>query len=330
MPVVFTRFLTANHDPIQEMTVNLFCLDPRNLEPTDWSNVQQFFPGVTLDPTTDVKLKLENSELVVEWTSPNGTVGTSRLPKTKAGTPSLLKPISIKNWREFKDYVETLPPNKFSFRGQQSNQWRLRTTFHRTGRANLERFSLVDIPAVSKHLSAQTRHLFNLSDSLQYGAFVSLIQHHGYPTPLLDWTHSPFVAAFFAYRGLQKGIGEFDKEGSIRIFQFALQDWQRIPQLLKLSPLPPHVSILDALAVENPRMLPQQAISTITNVDDIESYIADIEARHSRIYLQAIDLPVSERPHVTRDLSMMGITAGSLLPGLDGACEQLRERYFPS
>jgi hypothetical protein len=44
---------------------------------------------------------------------------------------------------------------------------------------------------------------------------------------------------------------------------------------------------------------------------------------------QAIDLPVSERSIVARDLAMMGITAGSLLPGLDGACEQLKERFFP-
>jgi hypothetical protein len=76
-------------------------------------------------------------------------------------------------------------------------------------------------------------------------------------------------------------------------------------------------------------MLPQQGISTMTNVDDMETYIQDIEAKHSKTYLQAIDLPVSERSIVSRDLAMMGITAGSLLPGLDGACEQLRERFFP-
>jgi len=28
------------------------------------------------------------------------------------------------------------------------------------------------------------------------------------------------------------------------------------------------------------------------------------------------------------DLSYMGITAGSLFPGLDGTCEELRERNF--
>jgi hypothetical protein len=77
-------------------------------------------------------------------------------------------------------------------------------------------------------------------------------------------------------------------------------------------------------------MLPQQGISTITNVDDMETYIQDIEAKLGQTYLQAIDLPVSERSIVSRDLAMMGITAGSLLPGLDGACEQLRERFFPS
>jgi hypothetical protein len=35
--------------------------------------------------------------------------------------------------------------------------------------------------------------------------------------------------------------------------------------------------LLDALAIENTRMIPQQALSTITNVDDIESYIQGTE-----------------------------------------------------
>jgi hypothetical protein len=33
-------------------------------------------------------------------------------------------------------------------------------------------------------------------------------------------------------------------------------------------------------------------------------------------------------PAVMNDLSRMGITAGSLFPGLDGACEELKERNF--
>ncbi len=28
------------------------------------------------------------------------------------------------------------------------------------------------------------------------------------------------------------------------------------------------------------------------------------------------------------ELSLMGITAGSVFPGFEGACEQIRERYF--
>ena len=74
-------------------------------------------------------------------------------------------------------------------------------------------------------------------------------------------------------------------------------------------------------------MIPQQAASTITNVDDIESYIQSVQ-QNGKTYLRAIDLPVNNRRQVVRDLSYMGITAGSLFPGLDGACEELKERNF--
>jgi hypothetical protein len=77
----------------------------------------------------------------------------------------------------------------------------------------------------------------------------------------------------------------------------------------------------------NERMIPQQSISSITNIDDIESYIRSKES-DDRKYLNVMDLPVAQRPHVMQKLSLMGITAGSLFPGLDGACEELKERFF--
>jgi hypothetical protein len=75
-------------------------------------------------------------------------------------------------------------------------------------------------------------------------------------------------------------------------------------------------------------MVPQQALSTVANVDDIEEFIAFNERQRKKTYLEVIDLPVVERAQIMQELSLMGITAGSMFPGLDGACEQLRERNF--
>ena len=74
-------------------------------------------------------------------------------------------------------------------------------------------------------------------------------------------------------------------------------------------------------------MIPQQAVSSVTNIDDIETFIHSKETSGKQ-YLRVIDLPIKERRLVMRELSTMGITAGSLFPGLDGACEELRERFF--
>jgi hypothetical protein len=69
--------------------------------------------------------------------------------------------------------------------------------------------------------------------------------------------------------------------------------------------------------------------ASVTNIDDIETYIRSLERPDVR-YLRIIDLPVKERPRVMRDLSVMGITAGSLFPGIDGTCEALKEQNFDS
>ena len=75
-------------------------------------------------------------------------------------------------------------------------------------------------------------------------------------------------------------------------------------------------------------MVPQQALSSFTTVDDIETYIRSKEEISGKLYLEVIDLPLRERDHVIRELRLMGITQGSLFPGLDGACEELRGRFF--
>jgi len=89
-----------------------------------------------------------------------------------------------------------------------------------------------------------------------------------------------------------------------------------------------HLTLLEPLAINNPRALPQQSISAWTNVDDLESFIEITEKWTGKSYLRVIDLPASERKKAMQDLALMGITGGSMFPGLDGVCQQLKERYF--
>ncbi len=115
----------------------------------------------------------------------------------------------------------------------------------------------------------------------------------------------------------------------VRIISFDKQLWSNdFNQLGKITPARPHFSIAEYLGIGNERMIPQQALSTITNIEDIESYIKSKEKENSKSYLTVIDLPRSERVKVLTELSMMGITSGSLFPGLDGSCAELRAKFF--
>lgn len=281
----------------------------------------------TIFPTKiRVNVKRIHSALRVSWSTDIGTEGHARLTRVDGARRSPLKPLpDIADWKSFRDYAFAQSPRTQVFRGQDCSK-RLRTSFHRSRRKDLTRYLWEDVPQTHHTLSAQTKHIFDLQNSIENGAFLNLLQHHGYPTPLLDWSYSPFVAAFFAYRSNRTRLAGDDK---VRIFSFNKVAWiKAFPQLQALAYCRPHLSILEALTIENQRAMPQQALSTLTNIDDIESYIRLQERMSGEHFLDVIDLPVAERKEVLEDLSLMGITAGTLFPGLDGACEELRGRYF--
>ena len=96
----------------------------------------------------------------------------------------------------------------------------------------------------------------------------------------------------------------------------------------KLFPSRPNITILNTLAFGNTRAIPQQSISTTTNVDDMETHIRNVEQIRGNTYLQVLDISTLDRQFAMNELALMGITAGSLFPGLDGACESSKERNF--
>lgn len=327
-PHVSALIRTPTKELEQEFEVSVGPIDADVAGISSWDNIKSQFPNFQFPSTAQVKASLVGTSLQLKWTTNIGTTGYALIPKSNAEKRSELVASKVGTWKEFKEFVSSFPSRKYIFRGQkQSSDWRLRTHFHRSGRSDLKRLIYQDIPELYRATVNITSHKFNLLTPDERGAFYALVQHHGYPTPLLDWTYSPFVAAFFAFSELSKKIE--DSTEQCRIHVFDAQQWNTdFSQMVHVAGVRPHFSIFVPLALGNPRMIQQQALATLTNVDDMESYIRNREREGGKVYLQAIDLPAISRAEVMKDLDMMGITAASLFPGIDGVCKYQKERLF--
>jgi len=170
LPHSVVSFRTANKEPkFQFRTEPILALDPRTGNGLSLDELKQRLgKDEVFSKYTDVAGTVDRESLTLTWSTNTGVEGKCVLPRSKAGQPSEFVPLE-KNWAEFMEYVSNLKGCRYLFRGQ-NEPWRLRTSFHRSGRADLSRFLSEDVPALYKHLSARTKHVFNLNNPDENGA----------------------------------------------------------------------------------------------------------------------------------------------------------------
>lgn len=275
----------------------------------------------------DVEFELEGKKLKGFWETDVGTSGELHLDKMENNIA--YDPDDIKPWDEFKQWVieEKNKTPGFIFRGHTDNSYPLRTTFHRMSRRNFTRYGFEDVPELQRNVASVIGRTYKLSDPEEYGELLFLAQHHGFPTPLLDWTKSPYVAAYFAFAGLDKMKDHSNSK--VRIHMFDMEAWHnKYSRAAAIDEVKPYFSAHIMNSRDNRRAIPQQSVVTFSNIYNVEEYIRFHEKIDMVQYLRIIDIDASDRNKAMKDLQYMGITAASLFPSLDGTCTSLKEIQF--
>ena len=207
-----------------------------------------------------------------------------------------------------------------------------------------------DVPAKERHLVRNfrkyARRSFVGDDSIWN--WLSLAQHHGLPTRLLDWSYSPYVALHFAtadetardqdaevwmvnFAGVNRDLPEplvtlLEEEGS-HVFTGEMLSTVAggLGQLRRLAP--------DAFALflEPPalteRIVNQAALFSLMSdpLARFDDWLADRPGAWRRIVV-----PAGLKPEVRDRLDQVNISERVLMPGLDGLSRWLARYYRES
>jgi hypothetical protein len=92
-----------------------------------------------------------------------------------------------------------LKEQNWAFRGHANTSWSLEPSIERLQRAYPNSVRVGAEEYVRKAFKRRAHHYLNdLPGEHEELEWMALMRHHGAPTRLLDWTRSPYVAAFFA------------------------------------------------------------------------------------------------------------------------------------
>lgn len=122
---------------------------------------------------------------------------------------SLFYEIKPNSWEEIKQIGVCLKQHslKFCFRGHNNQSWRLKTSIERAIEKNKSNFSgmwMYENQIIEKFKTRAHQFIQSPPGNQDIVEWLSIIQHYGGPTRLLDFTESFYIASFFCYRVLRR------------------------------------------------------------------------------------------------------------------------------
>lgn len=240
------------------------------------------------------------------------------------------------SWRSFeREISKTTAPDPvrpaYLFRGQSAKEWPLQSSLQRVLRLYpgitaekalqleselLERFQS------QAHLHLRGEFLPMGEDPLQWW---QVMQHYGSPTRLLDWTASPYVAAYFAV------FENWDRDGAIfEIHPYTLQKWAQDAETKRGEDgtKESQERLRDPSAPDEIRPVPMRRHSDRTVAQQGHftyalHILGDQEALISEACVDATShlkliVPRKLKPQFLQRLHVMNVGANALFPGDDG------------
>ncbi|NLJ27317.1 MAG: FRG domain-containing protein [Deltaproteobacteria bacterium] len=230
--------------------------------------------------------------------------------------------------------------SRYAFRGLSDAHYHLETTLIRLGGnyADLERHLL-------RNFKKYAHRNVVKGDSIWH--WLSVAQHYGLPTRLLDWTYSPFIAMHFATANIEK----FNLDGAIWAVNY-VKTHQLLPDKLRykleqeganvftVEMLSESVKSLEELAkltsdhftlfFEPPsiddRIINQFAFCSV--MSDSTKAMDEWLENHPELWIKII-IPAELKWEIRDKLDQANITERVLFPGLDGLSHWLKRHYSP-
>ncbi|HAV1328210.1 TPA: FRG domain-containing protein [Vibrio parahaemolyticus] len=222
----------------------------------------------------------------------------------------LIQQVKFDSWDKFKDYIKnhyTRYP-AWVFRGQRNSMWEIESTLTRL--AN-------NVHLLPKVLEEHQKTLFRKRIRGLRGAnpspmnedeLWSLGQHHGLATPLIDWSESPFIAAYFAFE--QKEKSETGYRSIYVLDKYGIEERASEKQITDFS-------FIEPLQDDNSRIIAQAGL--FTKVPTGISFEAFLLKHELQFHLVELQIPDASRIEALSDLRVMNIQANTVYPDLHGA-----------